>query len=89
MKEADWLEATPFLNVYEIARARSRSRREERLFCVACDRRLIEHITDPRCLEGLDVAERFAEGREEASHRGSPGPHVRGRWAVGLALGKE
>jgi hypothetical protein len=56
-----WRSTTSFLKIYPVAERKLKSRRKERLFAVACCRRLGNLLADPRCVAGVDAAERYAD----------------------------
>ncbi len=61
MTETEWLasaDAIPMLDILKEA-----SRRKLRLFAVACCRLFWDQLSDQRCREGIEVAERRAEWR--------------------------
>jgi hypothetical protein len=72
MTEAEWLECTDLKRMLRLVRV-SRKERKLRLFAVACCRRVWDHLTDTRCRNAIDAAERMADGdittAEVSEHR--------------------
>ena len=60
MTEADWLACTDPDALLECLRCRV-SERKLRLFVVACCRRIGHLVTEPRCKQAIEIAERFAD----------------------------
>jgi hypothetical protein len=62
MTEADWLACADEYQMLELCRRRVSARRL-RLFAVACCRGLWQQLIDPRSREGVEIAERLADGK--------------------------
>jgi hypothetical protein len=62
MTEAEWLTATDPTPMLEFLKGKA-SDRKLRLLAVACCRRVWGLLADQRCRKGVDVAERYADGR--------------------------
>ena len=58
MTETKWLEET---DIHEMLEFSNPSDRKRRLFSVACCKRILHLMTDPRSLTAVEVAERYAD----------------------------
>jgi hypothetical protein len=62
--------------------------REIRLFAVWCARRVQHHMTDPRSVAALDVAERFARGEASDAELEAARGLAAAAWAAAWAAGE-
>ena len=60
MTEQQWLAETDIKEMFDFSKPTDR---QKRLFAVACCKRILHLMTDPRSLTAVEVAERFADGK--------------------------
>ena len=89
-------ERLPFSRIVEIngindalwcCRVEPQYEREWRLFAVACVRRIQHLMKDPRSIDALDVAERFANGEATDEELVAAGDAAGAAWAASAAAG--
>jgi hypothetical protein len=88
MTEAEWLQCcTPVIMLESIPGWASE--RKLRLFAVACCRRLLDQVqVSPHEKNGVEVAERFADGEASAEELGNAESYTYTEWAAGVVYSK-